>query len=96
MAEGRMTESGMAVITRAKEDGTWETGQDRGIPPEDMAAFELAISDSQLAAKNFRKMPMSVKMQFVGSYKDAKKEETRIRRLAKLIGLLEQNKRPMG
>jgi len=39
-------------------------------------------------------MPMSVKMQFVGLYKDVKKEETRIRRLAKLIGLLEQNNRP--
>jgi len=94
LSEGRMSESGMAVIERAKKDGTWETLQDRSISPEEMAAFEQAIADNDLAADNFRKMPMSVKMQFVGLYKDVKKEETRIRRLAKLIGLLEQNNRP--
>jgi hypothetical protein len=36
-----------------------------------------------------------VKKQFVGLYFDAKKEETRMKRLEKLVGLLELNKRPM-
>ncbi len=95
ITDGRMTEAGMSVINRAKADGTWDALQDRGIAPEDMLAFEVAISGNGVAAANFNKMPMSARMQFVGLYKDAKKEETRIRRLEKLIGLLEQNKRPM-
>ena len=95
ITEGRMTEAGLSVITRAKADGTWDTIQDRSIPAEDISAFEAAISGNEVAAANFNKMPMSVKTQFVGLYKDAKKEDTRIRRLEKLIGLLEQNKRPM-
>jgi hypothetical protein len=32
---------------------------------------------------------------FVGLYFDAKKEDTRKRRLEKLIGLVEENKKPM-
>ena len=95
ISDGRMTEAGMAVITRAKADGTWDTVQDRGIAPEDMAAFEVAISGNGVAATNFSKLPKSARMQFIGLYMDEKKEETRIRRLEKLIGLLEQNKRPM-
>jgi uncharacterized protein YdeI (YjbR/CyaY-like superfamily) len=40
-------------------------------------------------------MPPSVKKLFAGFYMDAKQEETRRRRLEKLVTLLEQNKKPM-
>ncbi len=80
-------------MLRAKSDGTWDAVQSRSLPPEDFAAFEQAISANPEATANYTRMPRSVRMQFVGLYKDAKKDETRIRCLAKLIGLLEQNKR---
>ena len=90
-----MTARGLEVIDRAKKDGTWNIVQDTTIPAERFQEFERVIKKSQLALANFRQMPKSAQRQFVGLYFEAKKEETRIKRLAKLIDLLEQNKRPM-
>ena len=90
-----MTSSGLLVIERAKKDGTWDVVHDRTIPDEKYAEFETLIRKSKKALENFSKMPQSTKQQFVGLYFEAKKEETRVRKLAKLIDLLEQNKKPM-
>jgi uncharacterized protein YdeI (YjbR/CyaY-like superfamily) len=95
MSEQLMTSRGHEVIERAKRDGTWDIVQDRTIPDERYDEFETHISKSKTALENFRKMPKSTRQQFVGLYFEAKKEETRVRRLAKLIDLLEQNKKPM-
>jgi uncharacterized protein YdeI (YjbR/CyaY-like superfamily) len=40
-------------------------------------------------------MPISVKRTYTALYLDAKKEETRIKRLEKIIGRLNENKKPM-
>jgi len=40
-------------------------------------------------------MPMSVKKTYTRLYLDAKKEETRIKRLKKIIERLNENKTPM-
>jgi len=93
--EQLMTSKGLEVIEQAKRDGTWDIVQDRTIPDERYDEFEKLIKKSKTALDNFRKMPKSAKQQFVGLYFEAKKEETRIKRLAKLISLLEQNKKPM-
>ena len=95
IGEQLMTSSGLEVVERAKRDGTWDIVQDRAIPAERYDEFEKLIRRSKTALENFRKMPKSTRQQFVGLYFEAKKEETRVRRLAKLIDLLEQNKKPM-
>ena len=95
IGERLMTSRGLEVIERAKGDGSWDIVQDRTIPAERYVEFEKLISRSKTAFQNFRKMPKSTKQQFVGLYFEAKKEETRVRRLAKLIDLLEQNRKPM-
>lgn len=95
IGEQLMTPRGLEVIEQAKRDGTWDIVQDRTIPAERYDEFEKLIGVSKTALENFRKMPKSTKQQFVGLYFEAKKEETRARRLAKLIDLLEQNKKPM-
>lgn len=92
---GQMTEHGLNVISRAKKDGTWDAPAGNPITQEQIDVFYTAISGNVTALENFRKMPLSVKKQFTGLYFDAKKEDTRIKRLEKLVGLLEQNKRPM-
>lgn len=92
---GLMTESGLQVIERAKKDGTWDAPQAASITKEQIDTFVDAVSFNSKAYENFQKMPTSVKKQFVGLYFDAKKEETRIKRIEKLVGLLELNKRPM-
>ncbi len=90
-----MTTRGLDVIEQAKRDGTWDIVQDREIPDERYHEFEKLIWGSKTALNNFGKMPKSTKRQFVGLYFEAKKEETRRLRLARLIDLLEKNKKPM-
>jgi uncharacterized protein YdeI (YjbR/CyaY-like superfamily) len=93
--ENLMTSKGLIAIELAKENGLWEAKQDRDIPEEQYQAFEILIGDNSAALENYRKMPKSLKFQFVGLYFDAKREETRIKRLEKLIDLLERNKKPI-
>jgi uncharacterized protein YdeI (YjbR/CyaY-like superfamily) len=95
ISTGLMTEYGQEVIERAKQEGTWDAPPNPSTTQEQIDAFAKAVSFSSKAFENFQNMPMSVKKQFVGLYFDAKKEETRIKRLEKLVGLLELNKRPM-
>jgi uncharacterized protein YdeI (YjbR/CyaY-like superfamily) len=95
IADGSMTEWGMKAIERAKQDGIWDDLRQSPITQEQIDYFSGLISVNETAFLNFQKMSMSVKKQFVGLYFDAKKEDTRVRRLEKLLGLLEQNKRPM-
>ena len=90
-----MTARGLEVIDRAKKDGTWDVVRDTTIPEQQYQDFERLIKKSRTALANFRQMPKSAQRQFVGLFFEAKKEETRIKRLAKLIDLLEQNRRPM-
>ena len=91
----RMAPPGLMTIETAKRNGSWITRQRPLITQKEIARFARAISGSPLAAMNFRKMPESAKRQFTGFFLEAKKEATRQTRLAKLIGLIEQNKRPM-
>jgi uncharacterized protein YdeI (YjbR/CyaY-like superfamily) len=92
---GIMTESGLQAIERARLDGTWDAPQAPPISQEQIETFAKAVKFNSKAYENFQNVPMSVKKQFVGLYFDAKKEETKIKRLEKLVGLLELNKGPM-
>jgi uncharacterized protein YdeI (YjbR/CyaY-like superfamily) len=93
--KGLMTEAGLQAVERARQDGTWDATQAPSISQEQIDTFDEAVRFNSKAFDNFQKMPVSVKKQFVGLYFDAKKEETRIKRFEKLVGLLELNKRPM-
>ncbi len=44
---------------------------------------------------NFMKMPLSVRKTYTAWYLDAKQDETKSRRLLKIIERLKQNLRPM-
>ncbi|MDM7992823.1 MAG: YdeI/OmpD-associated family protein [Candidatus Fermentibacter sp.] len=93
--EGLMTARGFEAIERARRDGAWDAVQDRTVPEERFDEFEVLIGRSADALANFRAMPRSTRRQFVGLYLEAKKEETRARRLVSLIDLLERNRKPM-
>jgi uncharacterized protein YdeI (YjbR/CyaY-like superfamily) len=95
IGEQLMTSKGLEAVERAKRDGAWDAVRDGPIPEDRYREFEELVSKSEAALKNFQNLPRSAKQQFVGLYFEAKREQTRINRLAKLIDLLEQNKRPM-
>lgn len=93
--KGEMTENGLLVIQRAKEDGSWEIEDRRNISEDKYTLFESKISENSKAYENYIKMPQSIKKQFVGLYNEPKKEETKEKRLLELVHLLEENIKPM-
>ena len=89
IAEGRMRPSGLAEVERAKADGRWDAaydGQRAATVPEDLQR-EL---DARPAAKAFFDT-LNSQNRYAILYRldDAKKPETRARRLAKFVAMLE-------
>lgn len=89
IAEGRMRKAGLAEVERAKQDGRWEAayeGQKTATIPDDLQR-EL---DARAEAKAFFET-LSSQNRYAILYRlqDAKKPETRARRLAKFVAMLE-------
>jgi uncharacterized protein YdeI (YjbR/CyaY-like superfamily) len=95
LKEKKITENGLLAIRRSKEDGSWDMEDQKHIDDEKYEIFETEIRKSETALSNYRNMPQSIKKQFVGLYNEPRKEETRKKKLDELIGLLENNIRPM-
>jgi uncharacterized protein YdeI (YjbR/CyaY-like superfamily) len=92
IAEGKMRPAGRAEIERAKADGRWDAayaGQRSASVPDDLQR-EL---DTRPAAKAFF-AGLSSQNRYAILYRlqDAKKPETRARRLAKFVAMLEAGK----
>jgi uncharacterized protein YdeI (YjbR/CyaY-like superfamily) len=89
IAEGRMRPAGLAEVERAKADGRWDAayaGQRSAAVPEDLRR-EL---DARPAAKAFfAELSGQNRYAIIYRLQDAKKPETRARRLAKFVAMLE-------
>jgi uncharacterized protein YdeI (YjbR/CyaY-like superfamily) len=89
IAEGRMRPAGLAEVERAKADGRWHAAYDgaRAATVPDDLRREL---DARPAAKAFFDT-LSRQNRYAILYRlqDAKKPETRARRLAKFVAMLE-------
>lgn len=79
-AEGRLQPAGLAVIARAKADGSWTLldGAEAGIVPDDLAAALEAAG----ARAGFDALPASERKRILGWLAQAKTAATRERRLA--------------
>jgi uncharacterized protein YdeI (YjbR/CyaY-like superfamily) len=89
IAEGRMRPAGLAEVERAKADGRWDAayaGQRSATVPDDLQR-EL---DARPAAKAFFDS-LNSQNRYAILYRlgDAKRPETRARRLAKFVAMLE-------
>jgi len=91
--KGLMTDLGMTAINTAKKNGCWNTEIINVNHEEKIKELEALISKNKLTSDNFSKAPLSLKKQIVSFYFDAKHEETRNKRLMKIIKLLEENKK---
>jgi uncharacterized protein YdeI (YjbR/CyaY-like superfamily) len=94
--EGKMTEAGLARIEEAKAYGEWHKirvsglhGKKLVIPPY----FAAALQTNKKALAYFDKLANSYKRNFILWIDSAKKEETRKKRIAEAIGLLERNRK---
>ena len=89
IGEGKMTKSGMAVLSF---DPNAEI-----FPPPGMTlpvSFEDRIKKNIIAWSNFSKMAPSYKKNYIRYIMEAKREETKLRRLKAVIEALVQNKKP--
>jgi uncharacterized protein YdeI (YjbR/CyaY-like superfamily) len=89
IAEGRMRPAGLAEIERAKADGRWDAaydGQHLATVPEDL---QRELDRRPDAAAFFAGLNSQNRYAILYRLADAKRPETRARRLAKFVAMLE-------
>lgn len=94
-AAGRMTDFGQAKIAAARQRGLFQAQERPQISQEQIAGFIGAIRGVEPAYSNFLAMPPSVQRTYTGFYLDAKSEEGRKNRLARIVDRLNRNLKPM-
>ena len=93
MAQGRMTEAGMAKVRAAKENGEWEATifrEDTSSLPEDL---RKALEGNAEAKANFEEFSVSRKKQFLYWVASAKTVKTRQKRIQEVVEMAASNKR---
>ena len=92
IGEGKMTEPGLILYndwkSSSKEPLSRGPTQGKQIPPDDL--FN-ALKKNELALSNFNNMAPSHKRNYILWINDAKKEDTRLRRIEKAVNMLEKN-----
>ena len=89
---GLMQESGLRVIKAAKKNGSWTALDEveKGIIPEDLRkAFDL----HPLAFENYQNFARGYQKSYLYWLNQAKREETRIKRIGQIIGYCAANKK---
>jgi uncharacterized protein YdeI (YjbR/CyaY-like superfamily) len=93
IAQGRMTEAGLVKIEEGKRSGEWDKATARedttNIPPE----LKRALAADKIAQQNFEKLAPSHKRQYIYWITEAKRDETRQRRIEKTVQMLKENQK---
>jgi len=92
--QGRMTEAGLAKVRAAKESGEWENARIREDLIELPHDFAQELAKNERAQENFNNFAPSYKKQYIYWIMDAKREETRQRRIQETVQRVEENKKP--
>jgi uncharacterized protein YdeI (YjbR/CyaY-like superfamily) len=93
--EKLMTEYGEREINKAIENGEWQKEKNKPDIEKLIMDFKEIIKDDSMLAEEYEKKPMSLKKQYAGFYFDAKTDETRRKRLDKIIAAIKENKKGM-
>lgn len=89
IAEGRMHAAGLAEVERAKQDGRWKAayeGQRTSTVPDDL---QRELDARPRARAFFAELSSQNRYAIIYRLHDAKRPETRARRLAKFVAMLE-------
>jgi uncharacterized protein YdeI (YjbR/CyaY-like superfamily) len=91
--KGRMRAAGLREVERAKADGRWDAayeGQRSAKAPDDLRA---ALERNDRARKAFSALSRADRYAILYRIEEAKKSETRSRRIEKFVGMLEAGER---
>jgi uncharacterized protein YdeI (YjbR/CyaY-like superfamily) len=91
--QGRMTDAGLAKITEAKQNGEWDKATQRQDTTNIPSDLKRALAADKIARQNFEKLAPSHRRQFIYWITEAKREETRARRIAMAIQMVRENRR---
>jgi uncharacterized protein YdeI (YjbR/CyaY-like superfamily) len=92
IAEGRMRPAGLREIERAREDGRWDDAYDppaTATVPDD---FQQALDAEPAAREFFETLGSTKRYSFLYRIADAKRPETRARRIAEYVDLLREGR----
>lgn len=94
IGDGRMTAAGLAVIEAAKQDGSWarlDALEAEPTVPEDLAD---ALAENARAGKFFHGLAPSYQKQYLWWLSDAKRPQTRQKRLSAIVQRCAQGIKP--
>jgi uncharacterized protein YdeI (YjbR/CyaY-like superfamily) len=93
IAAGRMRPAGLAEVERARADGRWDAaydGQRAAVVPDDL---QRELQADPVAATAFEALDARNRYAITWRLNDAKRPETRARRLAKYLDMLRRGER---
>jgi uncharacterized protein YdeI (YjbR/CyaY-like superfamily) len=88
IAEGRMRPAGLREVDRAKEDGRWDSAYDSARTATVPDDFRAALDAEPAALEFFESLGSSKRYSFLYRITDAKRPETRAKRIAEYVELL--------
>ena len=88
IAESRMRPAGLREVERAKEDGRWDEAYDSPSTASVPDDFQAALDAEPAAAKYFASLGSTRRYSFLYRIADAKRPETRAKRIAEYVELL--------
>ncbi len=90
MASNTMHVAGIKMVELAKQSGTWDALNDveNAVLPSDL---KIAFKKNKVALKNWELLPHSTKRGILEWLLNAKKEETRQKRILEIVSLAAQN-----
>jgi uncharacterized protein YdeI (YjbR/CyaY-like superfamily) len=90
---GRMQAAGLEQVARAKQDGRWEAAYDSPASAEVPADLQAALDGNARAAEFFQTLDRANRYAVLWRVQTAKKAETRARRIAQFVEMLERHEK---
>jgi uncharacterized protein YdeI (YjbR/CyaY-like superfamily) len=85
MKSGRMTEAGLAKILQAKRNGLWDIAYTNKTKDSIPADLKEALMSEKEAWDNFQRFANSYRNMYIGWVNSAKTDETRMKRIKKIV-----------
>ena len=93
IAAGRMREAGLREVAAAKADGRWDAAYHPASTAEVPKDLQAAIDAQPAARANFAALSKANRYSFIYRVNDAKRPETRQRRIEQFVQLLAEGKK---
>jgi uncharacterized protein YdeI (YjbR/CyaY-like superfamily) len=93
-AEGRITKAGLAAVGEAKQTGKWQAAYTNRREESVPADLEKALRADPEAWRNFAGFARTYRNMYTGWVQDAKRAETRRRRIAAVVRRAREGRKP--